>query len=65
MVRRLGGRSSPENLYLDFHGADQSVADALVRAAQRGVVVRVMVDGVGTESLFAKWTEKFRVTGVQ
>ena len=54
-----------ETYIFDFHGAGQSVADALARAAQRGVVVRVMVDGAGTEPLPAEWAKKFRATGVQ
>lgn len=40
-----------ETYIFDFYGAGQSVAEALVRAASRGVVVRVMVDGDGTKSL--------------
>lgn len=38
----------------------RAVSDALVRAATRGVVVRVITDGVGTQSnlpMFAQWKE--------
>ncbi|KIG02233.1 phospholipase D/transphosphatidylase [Caballeronia concitans] len=38
----------------------RAVSDALVRAAARGVVVRVITDGVGTQSnlpMFAQWKE--------
>ncbi len=46
------------------HGALQ-VAEALERAAQRGVAVRLVVDGVGTPTLPREWIERFNRAGVQ
>lgn len=40
--------------------AGRAVSDALVRAAERGVAVRVITDGIGTDSnlpMFAQWKE--------
>ena len=37
-----------ETYIFDFHGASSNVAQALERAALRGVQVAVVVDGVGT-----------------
>jgi cardiolipin synthase A/B len=54
-----------ESYIFDFHGAGAQVADALVRAAGRGVSVQVLVDGIGTAALSAEWQEKFAVAGVQ
>jgi cardiolipin synthase A/B len=54
-----------ETYIFDFHGAGQRVAEALIRAAERGVVVRVMVDGIGTDPLPADWATRFRRAGVQ
>jgi cardiolipin synthase A/B len=41
------------------------VAEALERAALRGVRVRLVVDGVGTPQLPEAWAERFRRAGVQ
>ena len=54
-----------ETYIFDFHQAGADVASALVRAASRGVRVRVMVDGIGTEPLPDVWAEQFRVAGLQ
>lgn len=54
-----------ETYIFDFHGAGAQVADALVRAAARGVTVQVLVDGIGTTALPAEWQEKFAEAGVQ
>jgi len=48
-----------ETYIFDFHGAGAEVAEALVRAAGRGVTVQVLVDGIGTSSLPPQWAEKF------
>lgn len=50
-----------------FHAdsAAQRIADALIRAAQRGVSVFLVVDGVGTPELPAHWVERFNEAGVQ
>lgn len=54
-----------ETYIFDFHGAGAQVADALARAAARGVMVQVLVDGIGTNPLPAEWREKFKQAGVQ
>ncbi len=41
------------------------VAVALISAAERGVQVRLLVDGVGTGALPAEWRERFDQAGVQ
>lgn len=42
----------------------EAVAAALVRAAQRGVAVYLVVDGVGTPTLPDEWTRRFDAAGV-
>lgn len=54
-----------ETYLFDFTGTGATVAEALVRAAQRGVHVRVVVDGVGTGRLPAPWRLRFRTAGVR
>ena len=54
-----------ETYIFDFEGAGAEVAQALVRAAQRGVRVCVVVDGVGTGVLPQLWAERFEQAGVQ
>jgi cardiolipin synthase A/B len=54
-----------ETYIFDFAGAGGEVAHALARAAQRGVRVCVVVDGVGTGALPAEWIERFEQAGVQ
>lgn len=53
-----------ETYIFDFHGAGAQVADALIRAAGRGVTVQVLVDGIGTSPLPADWQQKFARAGV-
>ncbi|KWR87281.1 cardiolipin synthase B [Cupriavidus sp. IDO] len=45
--------------------AGQAVSDALIRAAQRGVSVRVTVDGFGAGDMPAALAERLRAAGVQ
>ena len=45
--------------------AGVQVASALVRAAQRGVAVYLVVDGAGTPSLDRQWAAQFDAAGVQ
>lgn len=40
-----------ETYIFDFHGRGTDVAEALMRAAQRGVTVQVLVDGIGSAHL--------------
>ena len=54
-----------ETYIFDFAGAGAEVARALMRAAQRGLRVCVVVDGVGTGELPALWADQFEQTGVQ
>lgn len=54
-----------ETYIFDFHGAALMVAEALERAALRGVRVWLVVDGVGTPGLPAAWRERFARAGVQ
>lgn len=54
-----------ETYLFDFTGTGATVAEALVRAAQRGVHVRVVVDGVGTGRLPTQWRLRFRAAGVR
>ena len=54
-----------ETYIFDIHGAGATVADALLRAARRGVTVQVLVDGIGSGALPAEWQKKMRDAGVQ
>jgi cardiolipin synthase len=42
----------------------ETVRDALIRAAQRGVRVRVLIDGVGSRELPAAWLDTLKTAGV-
>jgi len=53
-----------ETYIFTLQGAAEQVAQALLRAAQRGVAVYLVVDGVGTPELPAQWVEKFDAAGV-
>ena len=53
-----------ETYIFDFSGAGADVGHALVRAAQRGVTVYVVVDGVGTGQLPPAWAQRFSQAGV-
>ena len=54
-----------ETYIFDFTRAPVRVAEALAAAAQRGVAVRVVVDGVGTGEVPAEWQARWRAAGVQ
>ena len=54
-----------ETYIFDFNGSALDVAEALVRAAQRGVLVRLVVDGVGTPRVPDEWRVRFRAAGVK
>lgn len=43
----------------------EAIAQALERAAQRGVVVTVVMDGVGTDSVPVAWQQRWDAAGVQ
>ena len=54
-----------ETYIFDFHGAAAAVAEALERAALRGLRVWLVVDGVGTGALPAEWARRFSAAGVE
>ena len=54
-----------ETYLFDVFGAGADVANALVRAAQRGVTVQVLVDGIGSRPLPTEWLKKMHSAGVQ
>ncbi len=54
-----------ETYIFDVHGAGAEVAEALIRAAQRGVTVQVLVDGIGSQALTPQWQQKIGSAGVQ
>jgi cardiolipin synthase A/B len=54
-----------ETYIFDLTTSGTDVALALERAAQRGVQVRVMVDGFGTPAFPAAWINRFKLAGVQ
>jgi cardiolipin synthase len=53
-----------ETYIFDFTGASEAVAQALLRAAARGVAVRVVVDGYGTPRVPPPWRERLAAAGV-
>ncbi|MGB8410302.1 MAG: phospholipase D-like domain-containing protein, partial [Gallionella sp.] len=62
--------AAQHSIYLETYifSADETgrmVADALRRAAARGVVVRVMLDGYGSAQLPLPWLEELRAANVQ
>lgn len=54
-----------ETYIFDFRGMAVAVAEALERAAWRGVRVWLVVDGVGTGRLPPEWEKRFALAGVQ
>ena len=54
-----------ETYIFDFTASGADVAEALVRAARRGVATQLIVDGLGTGQLPAQWTQRFADAGVQ
>lgn len=53
-----------ETYIFDVTGEGAVVADALIRAAHRGVATFLVVDGVGTPGLPAPWPERLDAAGV-
>ena len=53
-----------ETYIFDFHGSGVEVAYALERAARRGVMVQVVVDGVGSGVLPPASVQRLRLAGV-
>lgn len=54
-----------ETYIFDFTGSGASVAEALERAARRGVRTQLVVDGVGTGAFPLEWTQRFSAAGVR
>ncbi len=54
-----------ETYIFSMAGAGADVAEALMAAAQRGVAVRVVVDGVGTGQVPDVWSQRLSQAGVQ
>ena len=54
-----------ETYIFEFANSALQVAQALERAALRGVTVRLVVDGIGTPSLPAEWAQRLTRAGVQ
>ncbi len=54
-----------ETYIFEFAGSALGIAEALERAARRGVVVRLVLDGVGTPQVPLLWQQRFRQVGVQ
>ncbi len=54
-----------ETYIFEFAGTALLVAEAMERAARRGVNVRLVVDGAGTPRIPAEWTRRFAAAGVR
>ena len=54
-----------ETYIFNVDASGQTVAEALVRAAQRKVAVTLMMDGAGTPGLPAEWSARFDAAGVK
>lgn len=54
-----------ETYIFEFSGSALRVAEALERAARRGVLVRLVVDGVGTPRVPSEWQQRFTSAGVR
>jgi cardiolipin synthase len=54
-----------ETFIFDLEAAGLLVAEALERAAVRGVAVYLLVDAIGTPSMPAQWQHRFDAAGVQ
>lgn len=54
-----------ETYILHIEGAVVAVVEALLRAARRGVSVRLVVDGAGTPELPERWMQAMASAGVQ
>jgi cardiolipin synthase len=54
-----------ETYILEFRGTVLAVAEALERAAARGVVTRVVADGAGTPEIPDEWRARWAAAGVR
>ncbi|MEO6364272.1 MAG: cardiolipin synthase ClsB [Caldimonas sp.] len=53
-----------ETYIFEFAGATLAVAESLARAAERGVTVRIVVDGIGTGDIPGEWQRRWAAAGV-
>lgn len=53
-----------ETYIFNADATTEAVRDALVRAAQRGVQVRVLIDAIGSRELPAAWLDALKTAGV-
>jgi cardiolipin synthase len=68
MIEAIAGARAQvllETYIFQFDRSALGVAEALERAAARGVTVRVVVDGVGTGDVPAEWQQRWRAAGVR
>jgi cardiolipin synthase len=54
-----------ETYIFNFDSQGERLAQALVRAAERGVAVYLVMDGIGTPALPPQWAQRFNAAGVQ
>lgn len=54
-----------ETYIFEFAGTALMVAEAMERAARRGVSVRLVIDGAGTPRIPAEWARRFADAGVR
>src|SRR5690349_14118707 len=52
-----------ETYIFDFEGSALAVAEALERAAARGVTTCVVVDGIGTGAVPPEWQQRWKAAG--
>lgn len=64
-IDRARSQVQLETYIFDFHGDAVAVAEALERAAFRGVRVWLVVDGVGTGPLPKAWQHRFDAAGME
>ncbi len=68
MVSAMDGAQTDiqfETYIFNCEGSGATVAEALIRAAQRGVRVHLVVDGVGTGRLPQPWADRMAQAGVR
>ena len=67
LIAAIDGARTEVHLETYIFNADptvEAVRDALMRAARRGVRVRLLIDGVGSRELPAAWLDALKTAGV-
>lgn len=54
-----------ETYIFHFDSSGEQVANALIRAARRGVAVYLVIDGIGTSNVPLHWQQQFNAAGVR